>query len=514
MTKTQYENLKRKLEAGELEDRDVARAQQMISGYEARQPSSGVTTIYPEGSFLDNFGKSGANFVNDMVQLPFTAMRGLTDFKNDTSRLLEANAGAFLTGESLPGNKVTDGGDPYMWDGAAGGIGDYLSGRYGSVDAAKDTLYNDPFGAFGDIGAAGMGPIGASKLLNKVAGTGTSLAARTGRQGAETLQSGGALMESLDPYALTLNAIARPLHSKANPFATAGEEFGNTIYPSLPADVSSNLDKSNSFTANLADQGYDATTAGVGKAKFDKQVAANELNELIAQAEKAGKDIPIYNLTTSLRLKRQEIIDANGPPDAVSSAVKQIDAAIEQLENLETDVLTISSARQMRQQWEKNIPFQTEPSVADVPVAEGRREVSNALRDEINDITPAIAGANRRYSDAENARRAAENAKLADLRSTSSNINGGAVRVASEAIPFAFTGKGSNGRAAFNTRSYLDAVFQETASPIGRVRRAGQQAIGETENYIPDGREVKDPRDEDEDEGFSFFDTVFRNYGR
>jgi hypothetical protein len=514
MTKTQYENLKRKLEAGELEDRDVARAKQMISGYETRQPNSGVTTIYPEGSFIDNFGKSGAAFVHDMTQLPFTAMRGLSDFKNDTSRLLEANAGALLTGKPLPGNEVTDGGDPYMWDGAASGIGDYISGRYGSVDAAKDTLYNDPFGAFGDIGAVGMGPVGAGKLLNKVAGTGTSLAARTGRQGAETLQKTGAFMESLDPYALALNAIGRPLHTAVNPVAERGEEFGNTIYPSLPADIKGDLDKSAAFTGNLADQGYDATTAGVRRAKFDKQVAANELNDLIAQAEAAGRDIPIYNLTTSLRLKRQEIIDANGPPDAVSSAVKQIDAAIEQLENLDTDVLTISSARQMRQQWEKNIPFQTEPSVADVPVAEGRREVSNALRNEINEITPAIAGANRRYSDAENARRAAESTKLANQRSSSSDLQGGGVRLGTVGVPFLFTGKTPNGRAAYNTRSYLDAVFQETASPIGRVRRVGQQSIGETENYIPDGRQVKDPRDEDEDEGFSFFDTIFRNYGR
>jgi hypothetical protein len=168
----------------------------------------------------------------------------------------------------------------------------------------------------------------------------------------------------------------------------------------------------------------------------------------------------------------------------------------------------------MRQQWEKNIPFQTEPSVADVPVAEGRREVSNALRNEINEITPAIAGANRRYSDAENARRAAESTKLANQRSSSSDLQGGGVRLGTVGVPFLFTGKTPNGRAAYNTRSYLDAVFQETASPIGRVRRVGQQSIGETENYIPDGRQVKDPRDEDEDEGFSFFDTIFRNYGR
>jgi hypothetical protein len=321
-------------------------------------------------------------------------------------------------------------------------------------------------------------------------------------------------MEAIDPYAFTLNSILRPIHSAVNPIAKSSDEFTQPLY-AYPADIGGDLQKTNEFGAELADRGYLPTTAGVKKIKFDKEVAANELNAAIQVAEQSGKDISIYNLTTSLRLRRQEIIDANGPPDATASTVKQIDAAIDHLESLDTDALTISSARQMRQEWEKNIPFQTEPSVDDVPVAAGRREVSNALRDEINDISPELAGANNRYSEAETARRSVEQAKLADARSDMGPLFAGFQRLGAELGPAAFTGKGQKGRAPYNTRNYFDAIFNETASPIGRGRRAGQQYFGGEENYIPDGSQVTDPREEDEEEKTimeSAFDVFFRRY--
>lgn len=518
MNEDQYKNLKRKLEAGELEERDIPRAQQMVDDYEAtqaRKPNSNVDTIFEEGSFMDNFGKSGVGFLNDMIDLVPNALTAADQFSTDANRFARANLDALYNGQSFPGNNVADGGAPYMWDGAADAAGDYLSARYGGVDAIKDTAYNDPFGVAADVGSVGMGPIAAGRGLARASGTGTGVLARTGRQAGETLEQAGTLMEAVDPYALTLNSVLRPIHAGVNPVAKSGEEFAQPLY-AYPADIGGDLQKTNEFGAELADRGYLPTTAGVKKIKFDKEVAANELNAAIQVAEQAGRDIPIYNLTNSLRLKRQEIIDANGPPDATNSAIKQIDNAIDQLESLDTDVLTISSAREMRQEWEKNIPFQTEPSVDDVPVAAGRREVSNALRDEINDITPEIAGANNRYSKAETARRAVEEAKLADARSDMTPLFAGFQRVAAELGPAVFTGKGQKGRAPYNTRDYFDAVFNETASPIGRGRRVAQQYFGDEENnYIPDGSQVTDPREEDEEEKSimeSAFDVLFRRY--
>ena len=517
MTEEQYQNLRRQVESGELEERDIARAQTMIAKYEAsqaRKSSSEIDTIFEEGTFGDNFGKSGVGFAKDMAHMIPNMFGMYSDLKRDGSRWFRSNVDSLFNDNRIAGNEVTDGGDPYMWDGAADAAGDYLGARYGSVDAIKDTAYNDPFGVAADVGTVGMGPIAAGRGLTKAAGTGTGVLARTGRQAGETLEQAGTLMEALDPYALTLNAIGRPLHAAVNPLAKPGEEFGQILYPAQPADIKGDFDKSNEFTANLTDRGYTPTTSGLRKAKFDKKVAANELNAAIDAAEKAGRDIPVYNLIESLRVKRQEVFDGLGPDDAADSTLNQIDQAIDTLENLGSDVLTISSARKMRQEWEKNIPFQTEPSTADVPVAAGRRAVADTLRDEINGINDEIAGANRRYSDAETGRRTAEETMLTDFRSESSPMNGGIVRLGAEYIPAAVTGKTRYGRAAYNTRDYFDAVFNETASPIGRGRRVGQQYFGEEENYIPDGSQVTDPREEDEQKTISesFFDVLFRRY--
>lgn len=517
MTKSQYEQLKQKLADGTIKPENAAQAQQMVNDYEAKQarkPSSEVDTIFDEGTFGDNFGKSGVGFAKDMGMMIPNMLGMYSDFRKDGERWYRSNVDGLFNENRLAGNEVTDGGDPYIWDGAVdAGLG-YLGDRYGSVDAIKDTAYNDPFGVGADVGTVGMGPIAAGRGLTRAAGTGTGVLARTGRQAGETLEQAGTLMEALDPYALTLNAIGRPLHTAVNPAAERGKEFGNTIYPSLPADIKGDLDKSAAFTGNLADRGYTATTAGVNKAKFDKEVAANELNAAIDAAEQAGRDIPVYQLIESLRIKRDELFNGLGPDDAADVALKQIDQAIDRLEDLDTDVLTISSARKMRQEWEENIPFQTEPSTADVPVSKGRRAVANTLRDEINDISPEISSANRRFYDAENARRAAESTKLADQRSSSSDLQGGGVRIGSVGIPYLFTGKTPNGRAAYNTRDYFDAVFNETASPIGRGRRVAQQYFGEEENYIPDGSQVTDPREENEQKTISesFFDVLFRRY--
>ena len=518
MTESQYQKLKQKLADGTIKPENADQAQQMVADYEARQarkPSSEVDTIFEEGTFGDNFGKSGVGFAKDMGMMIPNMLGMYSDFRKDGERWYRSNVDGLFNENRLVGNEVTDGGDPYMWDGAADAAGDYLGARYGSVDAIKDTAYNDPFGVGADVGTVGMGPIAAGRGLTRAAGTGTGVLARTGRQAGETLEQAGTLMEALDPYALTLNAIGRPLHTAVNPLAKPGEEFGQILYPAQPADIKGNFDKSNEFTANLTDRGYTPTTSGLRKAKFDKKLAANELNAAIEAAEQAGRDIPVYNLIESLRVKRQEVFDNLGPDDAADSTLKQIDQAIDMLEDLDTDALTISSARKMRQEWEKNIPFQTEPSTADVPVAAGRRAVADTLRDEINSISDDIAGANKRYSNAENARRATEEAKLAETRSEMNPLFGGAQRFVAETAPMIFTGKTRNGRAAYNTRDYFDAVFNETASPIGRGRRVAQQYFGEEENYIPDGSQIADPREEDEEEKTimeSAFDVLFRRY--
>lgn len=517
MTKSQYEKLKQKLADGTLKPENVAQAKEMVADYEvkqARKANSEVTTIFEEGTFGDNFGKSGVGFAKDMGMMIPNMLGMYGDLQKDGTRWWRSNVDGLFNEKRLVGNEITDGGDPYIWDGAADAAGDYLGARYGSVDAIQDTAYNDPFGVAADVGTVGMGPIAAGRGLTRAAGTGTNWFGRTGRQAGETLERAGTLMEALDPYALTLNAIGRPLHTAVNPYTKPGEEFGQILYPVQPADIKSDIDKSNEFTANLLNRGYTPTTAGTNRAKFDKKVAANELNAAIEAAEQAGRDIPVYKLVESLRIKRDELLNGLGPDDAANSAIKQIDQAIDRLENLDSDVLTISSARKMRQEWEKNIPFQTAPSTADVPVAEGRRVVADTLRDEINGISDDIAGANRRYSDAENARRAAEEAKLIDTRSEMNPMFGGLQRFVAEATPIAFTGKTRFGRGAYNTRDYFDAVFNETASPIGRGRRVAQQYFGEEENYIPDGSQVTDPREENEQKTISesFFDVLFRRY--
>ena len=77
MTQEQYEKLKQKLADGTIKPENAAQAQMMVNEYErqqARKPSSDVDTIFEEGTFGDNFGKSGVGFVKDLVNMPFNKM--------------------------------------------------------------------------------------------------------------------------------------------------------------------------------------------------------------------------------------------------------------------------------------------------------------------------------------------------------------------------------------------------------------------------------------------------------
>ena len=81
-------------------------------------------------------------------------------------------------------------------------VGELMVERYGSLDAAKETLKNDPVGVLGDLSTVlGVGGVGVAKTAG--------MASQAARKAGETTSRIGGKIEPLAAVAAPVGAVAR-----------------------------------------------------------------------------------------------------------------------------------------------------------------------------------------------------------------------------------------------------------------------------------------------------------------
>lgn len=214
-------------------------------------PQEGVDFSFKE--MLSNIPESAVNYGKDMVGAvtnPKQTLMGVAGLAHEvmsgkTAQSIAAN----ITGEEMQGA-------PYS-QAVQQGIDD----RYGSADKAKQTLMNDPVGAFADV--AGMGVAGRVPGVSKVAAA------------AEPVNLAG-------KAARTATKAVIP-ESAANKLYQSAAKFSTTLSPEKRAKI----------VQTALDNGIMPTRRGVVKVDNRVDVLNASLDDLIDAATESGKDIPV-----------------------------------------------------------------------------------------------------------------------------------------------------------------------------------------------------------------------------
>jgi len=171
-------------------------------------------------------------------------------------------------------------------------VGQFINERYGSVDAFKATVQEDPVGVLSDV--AGLFT-GGSTLLPKAGKIGSVGRAVEG------------LGKAVDPLNLSVTAV------KA---AAKGTQAGKLIPQALPEKLlesalkfrpSIKPDQRSKMTKTALSQGIMPTVAGLQKITDKLDVLDTSLSKIIDEATAAGETIPKSVIFSHIRQLRKDL---------------------------------------------------------------------------------------------------------------------------------------------------------------------------------------------------------------
>jgi len=246
--------------------------------------------------------------------------------------------------------------------------------RYGSVDAVKSTLQNDPVGLLAD--ASGLVTAGATTALKT--GKVAKMAQKAGM--ASDPINIASNIPKLGANNLTPKALPRKLYESAAKFR-----------PSLDKTIRTNM------VETALKEGIMPTTKGLDKAKAAIGGLDSDLNKIIEAATATGKTIPKGALYTKLKDLRVELGGMN--LDAVKE-LKQVDNVVkgfeDHLKKLNKDSLTPRELQSLKTRTYKTINFDIKQGKASYAKNETRKAVAKSAKELLEDMDPSIKNTNKR----------------------------------------------------------------------------------------------------------------------
>ena len=262
-------------------------------------------------------------------------------------------------------------------------VGNHLVDRYGSLDAIKTTLMNDPAGFMLDASAilTGGGSLGV-----KVPGTVGKVAAGIQEVG-----------KAVDPLNLTTSAV---------------KYTGGKV---LPKDLPQNmLEEVMKFSTTL-DQRYGAGTTAemvatmlrenvpptkAGLARLDAKISdlSGKVDKIIKDASRSGKKIPKNLIMTELQaLKRQADNIGNPYRDSDLKQIKELTDATE-IHFGDQQLLTLDNVQRLKREWYDKLDFQKQnPNVAETvskTTQEGTASLARGAKKRLEEAAPGIGDVN------------------------------------------------------------------------------------------------------------------------
>ena len=267
-------------------------------------------------------------------------------------------------------------------------VGNHLVDRYGSLDAIKTTLMNDPAGFMLDASAiltgGGSLAVKAPGVVGKVA---------------KGVQEVG---KAVDPL---------------NVATSAAKYTGGKVAPFVKADPQNMLEEVMKFSTTL-DQRYGAGTTAemvatmlrenvpptkAGLKRLDAKISdlSGKVDKIIKDASRSGKKIPKNLIMTELQALRRQSDNVGNPHRRAD--LKQIDDLIKETQTHfdefgSQDLLTLDNVQSLKRRWYKKLDFQKQnPNVAEAiseTTQEGTAALARGAKKRLEEAAPGIGDVN------------------------------------------------------------------------------------------------------------------------
>jgi len=262
-------------------------------------------------------------------------------------------------------------------------VGQFINERYGSVDAFKSTVQDDPVGVLADV--AGL-----------VSG-GAALIPKAGKAGA-IVKAAGTLGKAVDPLNVSVSAVKALAKQggKAIPkgvpekLLESAMKFRPSIKPAQRARM----------TATALKEGILPTTGGLEKIVSNLDTLNASLDNIIDTATKSGKTIPKGVVFSKLKKLRRDLggvkVNASADLRIIDKMAKDMDL---NLKRLGKDRITPRELQSLKTDAYKRINFDVKSGAAEAAKSETSRAFAKGGKEAIESLDPSVEGINRRMGD-------------------------------------------------------------------------------------------------------------------
>jgi len=261
-------------------------------------------------------------------------------------------------------------------------VGTFINERYGSSDAFKQTVQEDPVGVVADLAGLLTG--------------GAALAPKVGKAGAI---AGAAqnIGKAIDPLNLSISAVrsltkSGKLIPKGLPekLLESAMKFRPSINPKQRA----------SMTRTALDQGIMPNITGLRNIADKLGALDNQLNVIIDGATASGKSIPKNAIFAQLKKLRRELggakLDARPDLRIINNLAKQFD---QNLKRLKKTRLTPRELQDLKTDAYKRINFDIQSGGAGFAKNEARKAIARQAKQSLEALDPNVQPINRQMGD-------------------------------------------------------------------------------------------------------------------
>lgn len=354
-------------------------------------------TTIPTGFVLDKTPQqsapTGFSFTETIKNIPESAVQLGKNLIQPVLHPIETAKSLQTVGQGLVEKLIPDtiGGvdfGPTENEQTADQVGEFIKGRYGSVENLLNTVETDPVGITFDI--AGL-LTGGSALIPKVGKLATV---------SKAVETVG---KAIDPINTAINAVK--MSGRLIP-ARLPEKLLETALK-LPTRLSNQVRSKMAQTALR--EGILPTVGGLERISTKLSALDTSLNNIIDVATKSGATIPKQVLFGHLKQLRQQLggakLDAATDLRTITSVAKSFS---QQLSKLKKSKLTPREVQTLKTDAYKRINFDLAQGRASFAKNETRRAIAKSARKSLEKIDPDIQPLNRAMGDLINLRKEME----------------------------------------------------------------------------------------------------------
>lgn len=314
---------------------------------------------------VKNFPGSFAHLVGTAahaVMNPIDTSKALGQVAQGVGNKIGRNAAEFVQGKEMEPM-------PEHSEAAANMVGRFYKDRYGSLEAVKRTIQNDPAGAMLDVSALGS--------LGKVPG-----------------------LAQAAKYTDPLNAAARATQAASKVIIRPG--FAEKLYESA-VKFGTTIPKANreKMVATALDHGFMPTQRGVRK--VDSRIAAlgETLDDMIIESGKAGTKIPVesvYRYLGELKKSKRGTIGAKKDIATIKKIEADFRAHITELGKEmggRIKAVTPDQLQYFKQQAYKDVSYKPGRKPVTRPKEQTYKAMARGAKDAVADAVPEVSEINK-----------------------------------------------------------------------------------------------------------------------